>query len=96
MRTFLHIEDASDCGSEGLYDGEQDEDTDVVAEHPEHEDRHQDLRFRTRCHLVYFLPHINATFSTRSLRRGASEEGGVMSVENPNGSANCSSCRWTT
>lgn len=53
--TLLHVQDPAHRSGEGLDDREEDEDTDVVAEHPEHEDSHQDLGFRTRRHLVYFL-----------------------------------------
>lgn len=38
--TFLHVEHASDGSGEGLDDGEKDKNTDVIAEHPEHEDCH--------------------------------------------------------
>lgn len=87
--TLLHVQYPSHRSRQGLDNREQDEDTDVVPEHPEHEHCHQDLRFRTCCHLVYFLTNKKTTFSMRSRRRGASEEGGVMSFVKPKGSTNC-------
>lgn len=43
MVTFWHIKDATDCAGECLYDGEENEDADIVAKHPKHEDGHQYL-----------------------------------------------------
>jgi hypothetical protein len=51
----VHVDESGDCGGEGLNYGEEDEDADVVAEHPEHEDRHQDLRFGGGGYFEQFL-----------------------------------------
>lgn len=53
--TFLHVEESTHCGWEGLDDGEKDKDTDIVAEHPEHEYCHEDLWLWCGCDFEKFL-----------------------------------------
>lgn len=93
--TLIHIEQSSHWIREGLDDGKQHEDTDVIAEHPEHEDSHEDLRLGSSSHFEQFLIYTTCTFSTISRRRGSSTEDIVASLVKPKGVGSCCYSFWT-
>lgn len=93
--TLIHIEQSCHRAHQGLDDREEHKDTDVIAEHPEHEDGHEDLRLGSSSHLEQFLIERACTFSTISRRRGSSTEDMVASLVKPKGVGSCCYSFWT-
>lgn len=93
--TLIHIQQSSHRAHQGLNDGKQHKDTDVIAEHPEHEDCHEDLWLGSSSHFEEFLNDTPCTFSTISRRRGSSTEDIVASLVKPKGVGSCCYSFWT-